>query len=131
MNSRLPKTSISALFLSTALVIATALPLQGQSTSYVPALQARDGADLGLALVNPTLSDAKVTLSVINAIGKTRRTLNGPTTAGLHRIAWDLNEPVVAQAGKYRASLAKVVKGTSTPLGEPVEFELVPLPGAK
>jgi len=69
MNSRLPKTSIAALLLSTALMIATALPLQGQSTSYVPALRARDGADLGLALVNPTLSEAKVTMTARDYTG--------------------------------------------------------------
>src|SRR5436309_9475808 len=58
------KTSISALLLSTALIIAAALPVQGQiAKSYVAALQARDGADLGLALVNPTLAEAKVTLT--------------------------------------------------------------------
>src|SRR5207249_3425077 len=52
-----------------ALIIATALPLHGQATSHVPALQARDGADLGLALVNPTLSEAKVTLTARDYTG--------------------------------------------------------------
>src|SRR5436309_520676 len=69
MNSLLPKTSISALLPSAALIIAIASPLQGQSTSYVPALQAREGADLGLALVNPTLSEAKVTLTARDYTG--------------------------------------------------------------
>ncbi len=70
MNSRLPKTSISALLLSTALIIAVALPLQGQvAKSYVPALQARDGADLGLALMNPTLAEATVTLTARDYTG--------------------------------------------------------------
>src|SRR5213594_1682836 len=69
MNSLLPKTSISALLLSASLIIAIALPLQGQSTSYVPALQAREGADLGLALVNPTLSEARVTLTARDYTG--------------------------------------------------------------
>src|SRR2546428_1571600 len=64
MNSRLPKISISALLLSAGLIITAALPLQGQmAKSYVPALQARDGADLGLALMNPTLADPPVTLT--------------------------------------------------------------------
>ncbi|PYS56316.1 MAG: hypothetical protein DMG13_00155, partial [Acidobacteria bacterium] len=31
--------------------------------SYVPALQSNDGADLGLALVNPTLTEASVTVT--------------------------------------------------------------------
>src|SRR5207249_9625633 len=64
------KTSISALLLSTALIMAAALPVQGQvAKSYVPALQARDGADLGLALMNPTLSEATVTLTARDYTG--------------------------------------------------------------
>ena len=52
-----------ALTLSAALIIATPL-LQGQTPKlYVSALQAIPGADLGLALVNPTLTEAKVTLT--------------------------------------------------------------------
>src|SRR5216117_2259102 len=64
-NSRLP------LFPSTLLiVILLALPLRGQTTrSYVPALKASGGADLGLALVNPTLTEAKVTLTAISYDG--------------------------------------------------------------
>ena len=64
MKIRFPSANISALLLSTALMIAVALPLQGQTAdSYVPALRASDGADLGIALVNPTLTEAKVTLT--------------------------------------------------------------------
>ena len=70
MNFRLPRISISALLLSAALIIAAALPLRGQiAKSYVPALQARDGADLGLVLVNPTLAEAKVTLTARDYTG--------------------------------------------------------------
>ena len=70
MNSRLPKISISALLLSAGLIITAALPLQGQmAKSYVPALQARDGADLGLALMNPTLAEATVTLTARDYTG--------------------------------------------------------------
>src|SRR5439155_19948573 len=85
MNSRLPKASISALLLSAALIIATAFPLQGQSTSYVPALQARDGADLGIALVNPTLSEAKVTLTARDYTGAIIRNnaITNPLTLAL------------------------------------------------
>ena len=53
----------SRLILATVLVIAATLPLQGQYKSYVPVLQATDAADLGIALVNPTLADATVTLT--------------------------------------------------------------------
>ncbi len=70
MNFRLPRISISALLLSAALIIAAALPLRGQiAKSYVPALQARDGADLGLVLVNPSLAEAKVTLTARDYTG--------------------------------------------------------------
>lgn len=85
MNSLLPKTSISALLLSAALIIAIALPLQSQSTSYVPALQAREGADLGLALVNPTLSEARVTLTARDYTGAIIRNdaITNPVTLAL------------------------------------------------
>ena len=64
MKIRFPSANIFALLLTTALIIAVALPVQGQTAdSYVPALQASDGADLGIALVNPTLTEAKVTLT--------------------------------------------------------------------
>src|SRR2546427_8332345 len=70
MNSRLTKKNISSLLLSSALIIAAALPLRGQiAKSYVPALQARDGADLGLVLVNPSLAEAKVTLTARDYTG--------------------------------------------------------------
>jgi len=32
-------------------------------------------------------------LTVADADGKPLRTLTGPTTQGLHRVAWDLREP--------------------------------------
>jgi len=54
---------VFALILSAALIFATPL-LQGQTQKlYVSALQAIPGAELGLALVNPTLTEAKVTLT--------------------------------------------------------------------
>src|SRR5437867_756462 len=79
MKSRLLHSLVSALILSILIIINGALPLQAQTAeSYVPALQATDGADLGLALVNPTLAEARVTLtarsyngSVIQADGIT------------------------------------------------------------
>src|SRR5437773_4481429 len=85
MNSLLPKTSISALLPSAALIIAIASELQGQSTSYVPALQAREGADLGLALVNPTLSEARVTLTARDYTGAIIRNnaITNPVTLAL------------------------------------------------
>src|ERR1051326_2312110 len=54
----------SALFLATALIVVNASPLQGQAEKlYVPALRPIDTADLGIALVNPTLTEARVTLT--------------------------------------------------------------------
>src|SRR5262249_30678785 len=54
----------SAVFLTTALILVNASPLQGQAEKlYVPALRPIDTADLGIALVNPTLTEARVTLT--------------------------------------------------------------------
>src|SRR5437899_1088131 len=60
----------SALLIATALVIATAAPLQGQTGRlYIPALQPSSAGDLKLALVNPTLTEAKATLTVRDYTG--------------------------------------------------------------
>src|SRR5438034_1987183 len=48
---------------ATALIIAVALPLQGQNKSYLPVLQATGADDLGIALVNPTMTDTTVILT--------------------------------------------------------------------
>ena len=37
-------------------------------------------------------SEAKIILTVTDANGKTVRTLNGPMTAGVHRVYWDLRD---------------------------------------
>ena len=79
------------------------------------------------------------------------RRLNAPAKAGLHRVAWDLHFPPstpvelqggggaadpdfsfnpqgpMAAPGKYTVSMAKVVDGVATPLGQPQTFEAVPL----
>jgi hypothetical protein len=63
-KSLLACTWASALFLATALIVVNASPLQGQAEKlYVPALRPIDTADLGIALVNPTLTEARVTLT--------------------------------------------------------------------
>src|SRR5438093_2809439 len=70
MKSRLLHSSISAFVLSIVFIITAGLPLHAQTAeSYVPALQASDGADLGLALVNPTLSETRVTVTARNYNG--------------------------------------------------------------
>ena len=48
----------------TVLIFAVTLPLQAQNQKlYLPALQGADEADLGIALINPTLTEADVTLT--------------------------------------------------------------------
>ena len=89
-----------------------------------------------------------ILLTVSDAAGKPLRTLTGPATKGVHRVAWDLREPapVLPKAppkeadedvfaggpqgpmvlpGTYRVSLAKRVGGKVTPLGEAREFKVV------
>src|SRR5207249_4155847 len=63
LNFLLANTGASILLPATVLVIAAALPLQGQNKSYLPVLQATDADDLGIALVNPTITDTTVTLT--------------------------------------------------------------------
>jgi photosystem II stability/assembly factor-like uncharacterized protein len=100
--------------------------------------------------------DARVVLAVSDANGKVIRQINGPATAGFHRVNWDLRAgaapsrgpqgqqerqpqrggrrgrggrdsgPLVSP-GKYKVALGKLVNGVVTPLGEPQEFEVVPL----
>jgi photosystem II stability/assembly factor-like uncharacterized protein len=50
------------------------------------------GAALTYYLRESLPKDAKITLTVSDAKDKTIRTLNGPTTAGLHRVYWDLRD---------------------------------------
>ena len=52
------------LILATVLLIAATLPLEGQYASYLPVLQTTDADGLGIALVNPTIAEATVTLTV-------------------------------------------------------------------
>src|SRR3989442_13438019 len=52
------------------LTICVSLPLAAQESElYIPALQTSQDADLGLALVNPTLSTAQVTLTARSYAG--------------------------------------------------------------
>jgi photosystem II stability/assembly factor-like uncharacterized protein len=89
-----------------------------------------------------------ILLTVYDVSGKPLRTLTGPVTKGLHRVAWDLREPApvlpkpqekeddedlftggpkgpFVMPGTYRVKLAKRVAGKVTPLGEPREFKVV------
>jgi photosystem II stability/assembly factor-like uncharacterized protein len=100
--------------------------------------------------------DTKLVLTVTDANDKMVRQINGPTTAGLHRVSWDLRAGTtagrgpqpdpqrqpqrggrrgpgardavpLAKPGTYKVSLGKLVSGVLTPLGEPQSVEVVPL----
>jgi photosystem II stability/assembly factor-like uncharacterized protein len=87
--------------------------------------------------------DPKILLTVKDSQGNTVRRVEGPVTAGFHRIAWDLRYPapdplqmnadaeeakgMMAAPGTYTASLSKKVDGKVTELSEPITFEVVPL----
>jgi len=87
-----------------------------------------------------------IVLTVKDAAGGIVRRLEGPVTAGFHRVAWDLRYPspepwtpdatdeddawtrgLLAAPGTYRVSLAKRVDGVLTDLGRSESFEVVPL----
>ena len=85
-----------------------------------------------------------ILLTVTDAEGQVVRRLKGPTTAGIHRMAWDLRYPPATPTslkppepdpfsdppsgpmvapGRYSVSMEKVVQGRSTPLSGPQSFE--------
>ena len=90
-----------------------------------------------------------VVLTVADAEGNVVRRLEGPTSSGIHRVTWDLRYPSpdpanleeftwenpfadpprgpMAVPGTYRVSLAKRIDGALESLGEPQDFEVVPL----
>jgi photosystem II stability/assembly factor-like uncharacterized protein len=88
-----------------------------------------------------------VVLTVTDASGRAVRRINGPVTAGMHRVAWDLRDPAAAidfnppsqadnpfyeppvgplvMPGRYSVTLSKVAEGTATKLAGPQTFEVV------
>jgi len=91
-----------------------------------------------------TLEDAPaILLTVKDSQGNTVRRIEGPVTAGFHRISWDLRYPapdplqmnangenaqgMMAAPGTYTASLSKKVDGKVTQLSEPITFDVEPL----
>ncbi len=90
-----------------------------------------------------------ILLTVTDEEGNVVRRLTGPAAAGFHRVAWDLRLPPanpveLASSGEfnpfrsrpegpmvapatYTVTLAKVVDGQTTPLGEPQRFATQPL----
>src|SRR5437867_1198897 len=65
---RLPSLRIT-MFAIALTVIVSELPLHGENILYLPALQGANAVDLGVALVNPTLSETTVTLTARNYNG--------------------------------------------------------------
>jgi hypothetical protein len=88
-----------------------------------------------------------VLLTISDAAGQVVRTIQGPTSAGLHRVTWDLRDPSVllppprppdyeselfgperggpfVMPGTYQVSIAQRVDGVLTPLAGPVQFKV-------
>jgi len=86
--------------------------------------------------------EPKIWLTVTSENGNVIRKLNGPTTKGFHRVAWDLRYAAttvidvhkeknnqwglmaMAVPGTYTVSLSKEVDGVVTPLSVPVSFKV-------
>jgi photosystem II stability/assembly factor-like uncharacterized protein len=92
-----------------------------------------------------------IVVTVTDASGRVVRRLNGPTTAGIHRVAWDLREPApnlpperraeaagaeediffeppggpLVMPGAYKVSIAKRVDAILTPLPGEQSFNVV------
>ena len=89
-----------------------------------------------------------IILTVRDAKGEVVRRLYGPTTAGIHRVTWDLRLPAEAALGlkpsyayakpekpegflvgpgRYTVTLSQRSDGKTVPLAGPVDLEVVPL----
>lgn len=88
--------------------------------------------------------EPRVFVTITDKRGNVVRKVSGPTTAGIHRINWDLeypNKDVVelddrggwfsggfkATPGTYYAHLSKIKDGNVTVLSDTISFEVVPL----
>jgi photosystem II stability/assembly factor-like uncharacterized protein len=93
--------------------------------------------------------DPVIIFTVTDSDGEVIRRITGPVSEGFHRIAWDMRYPSSEPAsttpwvrrnpwatpprgpmvapGTYTVSMAKRVRGVTTPLGKPQNFEAVPL----
>jgi hypothetical protein len=80
--------------------------------------------------------DPGIVFTITDADGEVVDRVTGPTSAGFHRVSWDLRyaPPTVgggqgplAAPGVYRVSAAKRVGDATTPLGSPQTFEAVPI----
>ncbi|MEZ5042017.1 MAG: glycosyl hydrolase [Saprospiraceae bacterium] len=78
-----------------------------------------------------------VLLTIKDESGQIVRSIKGPVSAGLHRIAWDLRYPSMGSRrggsgpmvvpGKYNVSLAVYDNGVLKPVGNAQSFEVKPL----
>ncbi len=82
--------------------------------------------------------EPRILLTVTDAEGRVVNRITGPTTAGFHRVAWNLRyAPFAVGDGKgkgplvtpgiYQVSASKRVDGVLTPLGEPQTVRVVPI----
>ncbi len=93
-----------------------------------------------------TEQDPKVVLTVRDEAGDAVRRIEAEATAGLHRVSWDLRyapphaidletpgfvppwvsdpQGPFAPPGRYRVEMALVTRAATTPMGEPVGFEV-------
>ena len=86
------------------------------------------GAVITYYLKESLPKDAKIALSISNsAWGAKRLEITPPTTAGLHRVTWDLSNLQRVDVKQFEVTLTKIVGGTSTVLGEPQQVEIVAL----
>ncbi|HET9528839.1 MAG TPA: glycosyl hydrolase, partial [Blastocatellia bacterium] len=105
----------------------------------------------------PTLADlraedeeepAGIVLTVTDSSGRVVRRLNGPASAGFHRVSWDLRQPApnlppprqageeenpfaeppsgpLVMPGRYTVTLARRVEGEMAPLSRPQQFSVL------
>ena len=93
--------------------------------------------------------DPEIVLTVTDGAGKVVRRVTAKTSAGIHRVAWDLRYPApnpirlggdsprspwasspsgpLVVPGQYAVSLSRRVRGIETPLAGPVPVQVVPL----
>ncbi|MGE3182359.1 MAG: glycosyl hydrolase [Phycisphaerae bacterium] len=79
-----------------------------------------------------------ILFTITDADGKLIARESGPTSAGIHRINWNLREDggggrfggLTVLPGTYTVTATKFYEGQRTPLGEPRTFEVVALEGS-
>lgn len=120
----------------------------------------READKAGKTWAYPSLKDlqeeaveepAAMVFAITDSSGKVVRRVEGPVTAGMHRVSWDLRlpPPIIPEArpgrgaeeeenpfrrppagplvmpGRYAVAMAERVNGVMTPVGEPQSFEVI------